>query len=282
MTFNVRGRVALITGGSRGLGGGLAERLASKGCNVILADVLEKEGRALAEKINRECNTKRAVFRFCDVTRDEHIIRALKAGPEEFGKGVSILVNNAGIGGVDSRLLYDPNQQNTHAGATAWALGKKVLEIDLTAVVNCTRLAVLEMIQAGTQKGAVIVNVASMGGLHPMGSDPIYAAAKHGVIGYSRSMDIVLGRLHGMRVNAICPSFTDTDMGREGIAAEQKINATKAAMLPVSLVVDGFIELIEDESMNGKVQRCTSAFGIDYVSYPEDRARQKKNKSSKL
>src|SRR3990170_2302736 len=135
--------------------------------------------------------------------------RALEFAAAEFGR-IDIVHNNAGITerGED---LFAPD-------AERW---ESVLDIDLRAVILGTQLAVQQLRRQGG--GGVIVNTASMAGLDPIGAAPVYSAAKAGVVQFTRTLTHLASE--GIRVNAICPSFTDTPMVRAG--GPQAIEAVK-------------------------------------------------------
>jgi NAD(P)-dependent dehydrogenase (short-subunit alcohol dehydrogenase family) len=141
-----------------------------------------------------------------------------------------------------------------------WA---KVVEIDLTAVIDATRIAVRGLKRAG--RPGVIINTASMGGLLPMPGSPVYAAAKAGVINFSRSLGYLAAESN-IRVNAICPSFTDTPLvRRNGDEAVEEMGKMVGGILMPEDIAAGVIELIEDDSRFGSVMRVTVRGGRDYA-----------------
>ena len=167
---------------------------------------------------------------------------------DRFGR-LDIAFNNAGIGGEDL-FADDPGD---------WKL---VVDIDLTAVIDATRFAVREMRQAGN--GGTIVNTASLIGLWPMPSAPVYAAAKAGVVNFSRSLGY-LAEESGIRVNAICPELVDTPMALE--LGEEQLGELRRSggILTPEDVAAGVVDLIEDDSRFGEVMQITSSGGQEYV-----------------
>ena len=110
----------------------------------------------------------------------------------------------------------------------------------------------------------MIVNTASMGGIEPMPTSPVYAATKAGVIQFSRSLAYLAAE--GVRVNAICPTFTDTPMVRsQGDAAVELAKQHVGGILQPEQVAEGVLELVRDDSRAGAVMRVTVRKGIDYA-----------------
>jgi NAD(P)-dependent dehydrogenase (short-subunit alcohol dehydrogenase family) len=137
-----------------------------------------------------------------------------------------------------------------------------VLHVDLFAVILGTQLAVQQMRRQGG--GGVVVNTASMAGLDPRGASPVYSAAKAGVVQLCRTLGYLSSE--GIRVNAICPSFTDTPMVQAG--GPQAIEAVKqlvGGILQPEQIADGVLELVRDDTRAGAVMRVTVSRGIDYA-----------------
>jgi len=114
-------------------------------------------------------------------------------------------------------------------------------------------------------RGGVIINTASMGGLLPMPTSPVYAATKAGVVNFTRSL-AYLASERRIRVNAICPTFTDTPLVRR--AGDERVEALKlqvGGILQPEDIAAGVIELIEDDSRAGAIMRVTVRGGRDYA-----------------
>ncbi len=187
------GQTAIVTGGARGIGLGIARRLADEGCRVALWDAdfasFEQASAGFAP-------TDRQTV---DVADFASVERAHAATEAALGK-VDILVNNAGINGpVAPTWEYPPS---------AW---DRVVAVDLTGVFHCCRVAVLAMRQRGYGR---IVNVASIAGKEGNAGIAAYAAAKAGVIGFTKSLARELVD-SGVLVNAIAPVITETDLMKE-------------------------------------------------------------------
>jgi len=243
-----QGKVAIITGGASGIGLATAKLLASRGARIVIADMNAEAGPAALREV--EAAGGEARFVRTDVTQRADVEAMLDFAVDQFGR-IDIAYNNAGIneGGQDFLVL----------GATAW---ERTLAVDLGAVMLCTQLEVQRFRAQGG--GGLIINTASMGGIDPMPTSPIYAASKAGVIQFSRSLGYLANE--GIRVNAICPTFTDTPMVRGG--GEPAIKFAKelvGGILQPEQVAEGVLELIRDDSRAGAVMRVTVRKGIDYT-----------------
>ena len=243
------GKVAIVSGGASGIGFATASLLAARGARVVLAD--RQDGTDAAKQI--EAAGGQARFVRTDVTKPEEIQAALDFAAGEFGR-VDIMHNNAGVS-ERGDFFSIPYEQWTPTVA-----------INLQAVIAATQLEVLLLRKQGG--GGVIVNTASMGGMVPMAMNPVYAATKAGVIHFTRSLAYLANE--GIRVDAVCPSFTDTPMVRQGDPAA--LEATFAAMtaevggvLMPDRIAEGVLQLVEDDSRAGAIMRVTVRGGIDYA-----------------
>src|SRR5215218_9905116 len=220
--MEIEGKVAVVSGGASGIGRAAVLALAERGAKVVVADVDEDGGRQTVEMAGAKGGS--AAFRRCDVTKTEDLGSAFDWAVEHFGH-VDIAFNNAGISGED--LFAD---EPGH-----WA---RIIDIDLTAVIDATRLAVRKMRLAGN--AGVIINTASLIGLWPMASAPVYAAAKAGVVNFSRSL---------------------------GYLAEEILEVLRTAgrILRPEDIAAGVVELIEDDSRFGAVMKVTVLGGREYA-----------------
>jgi 15-hydroxyprostaglandin dehydrogenase (NAD) len=245
--MEIEGKVAVVSGGASGIGRAAVLALAELGAKVVVADVDEDGGRQTVEMAVAKGGS--AAFRLCDVTKTEDLGSAFDSAVEHFGR-FDIAFNNAGISGEDL-FADDPGH---------WS---RIIDIDLTAVIDATRLAVRKMGLAGN--AGVIINTASLIGLWPMASAPVYAAAKAGVVNFSRSL-AYLAEESNIRVNAICPEIVDTPMALGlGEEALEELR-TAGGMLRPEDIAAGVVELIEDDSRFGAVMQVTLLGGREYAT----------------
>lgn len=202
--FDLKDRVAVVTGASTGLGVQMAKAFASQGANLVLLarrmNLLEQN----AEEISKEFGVEVLPFA-CDITDTEKVKAAVAATMEKFGR-VDILVNNAGTGAVA------PAEEITDEQF------KHEMNIDLFGTFICSREYGKEMIKAGFGR---IINIASMYGLvgnKIVGSSP-YHAAKGGVVNMTRALAAEWGK-YGITVNSICPGYFYTDLTTETLDSE--------------------------------------------------------------
>ncbi len=242
-----QGKVAIISGGASGIGLETAKLLAANSARIVIADVQEGAGREAARAIAASGGEARFVR--TDVTKRDDQRAMLDFAVAEFGR-CDIFHNNAGIGEGPSFFTAD--------GAD-W---ERCVAIDLAAVIRATQLEIALLRKQGG--GGVIINTASMGGIVPMANSPVYAASKAGVIQFCRSLGWLANE--GIRVNAICPTFTLTPMtAPAGEAALEAMKREVGGILQPEDVAAGVLELVRDDSRAGAVMRVTVRKGLDYT-----------------
>ena len=195
MTPALDGRHAVVTGGGRGIGAAVADALAAAGARVSLMGRDEAQLEAKVETLP----VGRAVR--CDVTDEASVAAAFAEAARAFGP-VTILVNNAGAA------------ESAPFGRTSLELFRRMLDVNLIGTFLCSRAALPDMLEASFGR---IVNVASIAGLKGAAYITAYCAAKHGVIGLTRALALETAA-KGITVNAVCPTYTDTDMAQRAIA----------------------------------------------------------------
>lgn len=221
----VAGKVALVTGGARGLGAEAVRLLVAEGAKVLVTDILDEDGEALVAELGDS-----AVYLHHDVTDIEQWAAAVATVEETFG-GLDVLVNNAGI--ADFGSLADFTYER-------W---DRIIAINLSSVFYGMKAA-LPLLKASTRNPSII-NISSTAGLQGYPDLAGYVASKWGVRGMSKTAAIELGR-DNIRVNSIHPGMIETPM-TEGLAAEQQHVAMHRAGKPFEI---GYlvVYLASDES----------------------------------
>jgi NAD(P)-dependent dehydrogenase (short-subunit alcohol dehydrogenase family) len=213
MTEALEGRHAVVTGGGRGIGAAIATTLAAAGARITLM------GRNEAPLKEKAATLPVGQAVRCDVTDEAGVAAAFAEASQAFGP-VAILVNNAGAA------------ESAPFVRTSLELLRRMLDVNLIGTFLCSRAALPDMFEAGFGR---IVNVASIAGLKGAAYVSAYCAAKHGVIGLTRALALETAT-KGITVNAVCPSYTDTDMVRDAIANISLKTGRSAAEAEAELV----------------------------------------------
>jgi NAD(P)-dependent dehydrogenase (short-subunit alcohol dehydrogenase family) len=179
--MRLEGKAALVTGAGAGIGRAIAQEFAREGAKLLLAELDESTGQALADELGGD-----ARFVRCDTSREDEVRSAVKAAVDAFGR-LDVMVNNAGV----SQRDWDTT-----------------IAINLSGVYYGCLHASEAMARSG---GGAIVNMASMLGLIGIGAEDGYVASKHGVVGLTKNFALRYGP-QGVRVNCICPGWIATAM----------------------------------------------------------------------
>lgn len=189
------GRVAIVTGGTSGIGAATVRELVRAGARVMIAGIDDDAGAALVGEVRGAVGVGGVRYCRADVTRSEDLGALMAATESAFGR-LDVLVNNAGIGNYGQTPDLDESQ---------W---RRVLAVNLDAIFLACKVAIPVMRRQG---GGAIVNVASISGMAADYGFTAYAASKGGVINYTRALALDHAR-DNIRVNAVCPGLVDTPL----------------------------------------------------------------------
>ena len=195
--MRLEGKVAIVTGGGSGFGEGIAKRFAEEGAKVVVADIVDDNGKRVAAEIDKAHGQGSAIYVHADVASDAETKGMIDACVKRFGK-LDILVNNAGITHVRMPMLEVPE-----------AMVDKILAVNVKAIWLAARHSVPVFRKQG--RGGVIINTASTAGLRPRPGLTVYNASKGAAIVMTKSMAVELAP-DKIRVNALCPVAGETPL----------------------------------------------------------------------
>lgn len=204
-------KVVLITGASGGIGKAIAKKFAEAGAKVALNDIPSQE-ESLKKVLAESGSLLNVRYFLADISKLEEVEKMVSDIQKEFGR-LDILVNNAGI--TQDRTLAKMTKEE-------W---QKVIDVDLTGVFNCSKAALSLLIQ----NQGKIINISSVIGQRGNFGQTNYAAAKAGIIGFTKSLSKEVGRF-GVTVNAIAPGFIETRL-TENLPEEMKDSIKKLTSL---------------------------------------------------
>jgi len=202
MTAELKGKVALVTGGTSGIGRDTAVLFAKAGAKVAVAGRREQEGNETIELIRAAGGD--GLFVKTDVSKASEVDALVQKTVEKFGR-LDFAFNNAGIEGV-----WVPIAKQTEED---W---DRTIDINLKGVWLCLKYEIRQMLKQGG--GGAIVNMSSVTGLVGAGGAAAYSASKHGVIGLTKSAALETAK-NGIRINAVCPAVIETPMGKRLFSA---------------------------------------------------------------
>ena len=243
----------MVTGGGSGIGRATAEALAAEGARVLVAD-LDEAGAAETVRLIGEAGGEATAMR-ADVSREDDA-RAMVAAAEERYGGLDILHNNAGI--LGGGFIDTP--------VAEWF---RTVQVNFVGVLLVAHAAIPALRRRG---GGAIVNTASVAGLvaHP---STVYSATKFGVVGFTRSLARHTAPLN-IRVNCVCPEVVDTPLIARARERARLANpnapprALAASMIPPEEVAAGVLQLIRDESLNGRALKISPGRPPELLEFP--------------
>jgi len=209
-------KVALVTGGSTGIGRATAIDFAHKGASVVVADVNMDEGNKTVAMIENAHG--QATFFQVDVSQANGVKAMVAQTIKAYGR-LDFACNNAGIEGVSTPLA--------EMEVADW---QRVIDVNLTGVFLCMKYEIPAMLKTG---GGAIVNMASILGQVGFANAAAYTAAKHGLLGLTKVAALEYSA-QGIRVNAVCPAFIATPMlERAGLTTDETVRKAMEAMHPI-------------------------------------------------
>ena len=251
MTGRLEGKVAVITGAASGFGAGATRRFVAEGAKVVMGDIQEEAGQALADELGDS-----VLFVRCDVTSEDDVAKLVDTAVKEFGQ-LDIMYNNAGIVGAVGPIATTP--------ADEW---KRTIDIHLNGVFYGCKHAARVMIP---RKTGAIVSMSSTAGIIGGLGPHAYTAAKHAIIGITKNVAVELAA-HGIRCNCISPATMATAMVAGMSGDPSDIEKTKAMLAKTSPlkgragvaddVVNAALWLASDESGYTTGHNLTTDAGI--------------------
>ncbi|WP_106744897.1 SDR family NAD(P)-dependent oxidoreductase [Yoonia maritima] len=233
MAYDFNGKTAIVTGGGSGIGKAIVEELVTAGAKVLIADLNMDHAEELAANLGKNARA------FKVDTSDAEDVGAMVQAAAEFGGTLDMLVNNAGVGGAAAPLGEYPIE--------SW---QKVIDVNLTGVFYGIRYGIPKMLETGGS--GAIVNIASVLGSVGIANSGAYVAAKHGVVGMTKSAALEYGD-KGIRINSIGPGFIKTPLLDENLDADTMAylasqHATKRLGTPEEVAKLTLFLLSEDAS----------------------------------
>lgn len=209
------GKVAIVTGGSFGIGRAAAIAFAKRGANVVVADWIEDRENETIRMVKKEA--VEALFIQCDVSKNTDVENMLGKTIEQFGR-LDFAFNNAGIEGIQANTV-DCTEEN-------W---DKTISINQKGIWLCMKNEIPHMLK---QNKGVIINCASVAGLVGFTGLPAYVASKHAIVGLTKTAALEYAK-QGIRVNAVCPGVIHTEMIERLTGKDKEVEKQFTNMEPV-------------------------------------------------
>jgi NAD(P)-dependent dehydrogenase (short-subunit alcohol dehydrogenase family) len=220
MPVELTGKVAVVTGAGRGMGAATAHVFARAGAHVVVSDVDDETGTAVVDEIRAAGGE--AWYQHADVSRATDVEALIAATVDHYGR-LDCAVNNAAVY-PDTHVMAELDE----------AEFDRVIAVDLKGVALSLKYELAQLLRQGD--GGAIVNISSVSGFRPQPANAAYNAAKHAVLGLTKTASLENAPL-GIRVNAVCPGAIDTPMLRDAI---DTINSTEAVMAPILSLLGRF------------------------------------------
>jgi 2-hydroxycyclohexanecarboxyl-CoA dehydrogenase len=207
--MRIKDKIALVTGGSRGIGRAICLRLAEEGAKVAVADILENEAEQTVAEIKAKGGQAMAVK--TDVTQLDQVRACVQKITDTWGR-IDILVNNAG---------WDKLEPFVESKPETW---EKVIAINLKGPIHCCHAVIPQMM---TRNAGKIISISSDAGRVGSTGEAVYSACKAGVIGFSKTLARELAR-NKININVVCPGPTDTALLQQVTAGEKGARVIEA------------------------------------------------------
>jgi glucose 1-dehydrogenase len=239
-TPSLKGKSAVVTGAAMGMGEATARLFAQAGAEVLVADLDTEKGEAVVRAITEAGGV--AVFQKVNVTIAADVKAMVAAAVEQFGK-LDVAVNNAAV-----------TPDNTPIAEMVEAEFDKVIAVNLKGVALCLKYEIAQMLRQGN--GGSVVNIGSTSSLRPQPNNSAYVAAKHGVVGLTKTAALENSPL-GIRVNTVAPGAIDTPMLR-GSMEQLELSEEEVA---------GFLSLLNRVGQPEEVAQASLWLASDLSSY---------------